>query len=374
MNPQELFCPNIDCPARGQKDKGNIHIHSRQEKRCICDVCGETFATTKGTIFYRLRSNSQLVMWVIVLLAYGCPVQAIVKAFVLDERTVRDWQKRAGQHCQQVHEHLVENSRHDLEQVQADEIKAKTQHGTLWMAFAIWVPTRLWMGGVVSPKRDLDLIQALADKVRKMALCRPLLLAVDGLASYVSAFRNAFRSKLPRSTGETGRCKMVSWSDIFIVQVVKQRVDSILHVERRIVQGAQAMVDNLIQKTQGAGVINTAFIERLNATFRQRISPLTRRTRYLAQQAETLVAGMYMVGCFYNFCDYHHSLRLKLSVGSFGYRWVARTPAIAARLTDHQWAPAELLNFKVPPPRWTIPQQRGRPSTAMLLLAQQWAA
>lgn len=122
-------------------------------------------------------------MCVIVLLAYGCPIQAIVKAFLLDERTVRDWQKRAGQHCQRVHEHLVENSQHDLEQVQADEIKAKTQQGMLWMAFALWVPTRLWMGGVVSPKRDLALIQSLANKVRQMALCRPLLLAVDGLAS-----------------------------------------------------------------------------------------------------------------------------------------------------------------------------------------------
>ncbi len=66
---------------------------------------------------------------------------------------------------------------------------------------------------------------------------------------------------------------------------------------------------------------------------------------------------MYLVGCFYNFCDLHHSLRLKLSVGSFGYRWVQRTPAIASRLTDHQWAPAELFNFKVPPPRWELPKQ-----------------
>lgn len=134
------------------------------------------------------------------------------------------------------------------------------------------------------------------------------------------------------------------------------------------------MVVNLIEKTQGQGVINTAFIERLNATFRQRISPLTRRTRNLAQHAETLVAGMYMVGCFYNFCDFHHSLRLKLSVGSFGYRWVQRTPAIAAKLTDHQWMPAELFNFKVPPPRWKMPKQRGRPSPVTLQLAQQWAA
>lgn len=373
MNPQEIFCPNMECPARGQTGRGNIHVHSLKDKRCVCDVCGETFTTSKGTIFYRLRSSPQIVMYVIVLLAYGCPIQAIVKAFLLDERTVRDWQKRAGQHCQQVHEHLVENSQHDLEQVQADEIKGKTQRGTLWMALAIWVPTRLWLGGVVSPKRDLDLIQALADKVRQMALCRPLLLAVDGLASYVSAFRTAFRSKFPRSSGETGRCKMVSWSDIFIVQVVKQRVDGILNIERRIVQGAQDLVERLIQKTQGEGIINTAFIERLNATFRQRISPLTRRTRNLAQQAETLVAGMYLVGCFYNFCDFHHSLRLKLSVGSFGYRWVQRTPAIAAKLTDHPWTPIELLIFKVPPARWTLPSQRGRPSAAMLKLAQQWA-
>jgi len=374
MNPQELFCPMMACPARGQVGKGNIHVHSLEDKRCLCDVCGQTFTTSKGTIFYRLRTNPETVMCVIVLLAYGCPIQAIVKAFLLDERTVRDWQKRAGQHCQQVHEHLVENSRHNLEQVQADEIKAKTQQGTLWMALAIWVPTRLWMGGVVSPKRDIALIQSLADKVRQMALCRPLLLAVDGLASYVSAFRNAFRSKFPRPAGETGRCKMVSWSDIYIVQVVKQRDEGVLNVERRIVQGTKDIVESLIQRTQGQGRINTAFIERLNATFRQRIAPLARRTRHLAQQAETLVAGMYLVGCFYNFCDYHHSLRLKLSVGSFGYRWVQRTPAIAAQLTDHQWTPAELLNFKVPPPRWTMPSQRGRPSKAILKLAQQWAA
>jgi len=104
------------------------------------------------------------------------------------------------------------------------------------------------------------------------------------------------------------------------------------------------MIERLIKTTQGKGVINTAFIERLNATFRQRINPLTRRTRTLAQRAETLLTGIYIVGCFYNFCDFHHSLRLKLSVGSFDHLWVQRIPAIASGLTDHQWTPAELLN------------------------------
>ena len=375
MNPHQLFCPNMNCPARGQVGKDNIHSHSQKDQRWICEVCGQTFTTTTGTIFYRLRHAPELVIQVITLLAYGCPIQAIVKAFGLDERTVCDWQARAGRHCQQVHEHLVESQPQDLKQVQADEIKVKTQRGTFWMALALWVPTRLWMGGVVSAKRDLDLIQRLADQIRQMALCRPLLLAVDGLASYVSAFQNAFRSKFPRQAGEAGRCKLVSWSDIAIVQVVKQRVAGVLQVERRIVQGSQDLVARLITTTQGTGVINTAFIERLNATFRQRISALTRRTRHLAQRAQTLVAGMYLVGCFYNFCDFHHSLRLtrSVSVGSFGHRWVQRTPAIAAKLTDHQWTPAEVLMFHVPPPRWKPPVQRGRPSLAILQLAQKWA-
>ena len=46
---------------------------------------------------------------------------------------------------------------------------------------------------------------------------------------------------------------------------------------------------------------------------------------------------MYLMGCVYNFCTEHKSLRLKLWVGSHGFRWVQRTPAIAAGLTDHIW-------------------------------------
>jgi len=374
MNPHDIFCPNIDCPARGQIGKGNIGVHSRKEKRYICDVCGQSFTATNGTIFYRLRTEPKTVMLVIALLAYGCPIQAIVQAFGLDERTVRDWWQRAGKHCQKVHEHKVEEAQLDLQQVQADEIKVKKANGYFWMALAIMVSTRLWLGGVVSPHRDLDLIQALTDKIKGMALCRPLLLAVDGLASYVTAFRNSFRTALPHWGGEKGRPQLVSWPNIAIVQVVKQRLDGQLNITRRIVQGSEEMVHSLIRKTQGQGIINTAFIERINATFRQRLNSLARRTRTLVRKAETLEAGMYVLGCLYNFRDPHHSLRLKLSVGRFSYRWVQRTPAIAAGLADHIWTLPELFNFKAPPPRWQPPIKRGRPSLATQKLVDMWCS
>lgn len=118
----------------------------------------------------------------------------------------------------------------------------------------------------------------------------------------------------------------------------------------------------------------TAFIEQLNATFRQRLDSLARRTRTLVCKAETLEADMYIIGCLYNFCDPHHSLRLKLSAGRYGYRWVQRTPAIASGLVDHIWSPTELFNFKLPLPRWVPPKQRGRRSPSTLELIDRWCS
>jgi transposase-like protein len=371
MNLKQLFCPNIDCPARGLCAEGNIVVHSQKEKRCFCTVCEKSFAITKNTLFYRLRTDPKIVMCVIVLMAYGCPPQAIVKAFGYDERTVKSWWQRAGKHCQDLHEHLIGQSQLDLQQVQADEIKAKVQGGHVWMAMAIMVSTRLWLGGVISTHRDRQLIRSLADRIRAIALCRPLLLAVDGLASYPKAFQRAFQTEV--HLGKKGRPRKYAWPDIAIVQVVKRRRSTGLEIERRIVQGCAHQVQRLRRATQRAvGVINTAYIERLNATFRLRLCYLSRRTRALVQQPETLTAGLFIVGCFYNLCDAHHSLRLRLLVGTYGYRWVQRTPAIAAGLTNHIWTVDELLMFRVPLPRWSPPKKQGRPSKELLRLIERW--
>lgn len=372
MNLENIFCPNLDCPARGQSGQDNIKPHSQKEKRCRCTVCGKTFSMNKGTLFYRLKTDPLQVILVITLMAHGCPLQAIVAAFGYDERTVKNWWQKAGEHCEGVHEHLIGGSELDLQQVQADEIKAKAQGKSFWMAMAMMVPTRLWLGGVISQQRDKALIDQLAQQIRRIARCRPLLLAVDGLSSYVGAFQRAFRSKLPRF-GQPGRARLVAWSDIAIVQVIKRRLPTGLEIERRIVQGCPRQIERLRQLTQGhTGVINTAYIERLNATFRQQLACLARRSRYLVQQQQTLQAGMFIVGCGYNFCQPHQSLRQQLWLTAHRYRWVQRTPAMAADLTDHIWSFQELFMYKVPPPRWVPSKRRGRPSKELLALIDRW--
>ena len=53
---------------------------------------------------------------------------------------------------------------------------------------------------------------------------------------------------------------------------------------------------------------------------------------------------MFLMGSVYNFCSYHKSLRLPGFIG--GHKWIPRTPAIAAGLTDHIWTVKELLFFE----------------------------
>jgi len=76
-------------------------------------------------MFEGLRKPIELIVIVVMLLSSGCPIQAIVQAFGLDERTVAEWRDRAGKHGQRMHEAIVEQGQLDLVHVQADEIRVK---------------------------------------------------------------------------------------------------------------------------------------------------------------------------------------------------------------------------------------------------------
>jgi hypothetical protein len=264
---------------------------------------------------------------VVTLLAHGCPLQAIVVACGSDERTVAGWVARGGAQGQAVQEHLVEQPR-DLGQVQADEIRVKKQGGIVWMALAMMVCTRLWLGGEVSEQRARPLIRRLIERVRRCAAHRPLLCCPDGLVSSIRAIRETLRD--PVHTGTGGRPRLRPWRHGLIAQVVKcYERRRVVETTRRMVDGTPARVETLRRRAQGEGGINTAYIERLHATFRERLASLTRRGRALARRTLTLQQGMYWIGTVYNCCTPHASLA---QAGG------KTTPAMAAGITDHCWS------------------------------------
>ena len=359
MDPQHALCPNLDCSARGQGGQGTIRVHSQKERRYRCTVCGRTFAATRGTPFFRLQSPAGLVLVVLSLLSWGCPVQAVVHTFALDERTVAAWLQRAGQHCQQVHQHLVQQGQVDLQHVQADELWVKLVGQRVWQAMAMATPSRLWLGGVISPQRDKPLITTLVQQVRACARSLAILVCVDGLASYVTAFLRVFRQ--PVRTGRRGRPHLVVEPGLLIGQVVKRYAQRhVTSTSQRVVRGTAQAIERVLEATGTGTGIHTAYIERLNATFRSHLAPLVRRGRAIAHLGATLEAGMWLVGTSYNLIWLHDRLRVE-APGAGGRRWLEQTPAMAAGLTDHAWTLRDLLHYRVPLPAWVAPKQRGRP-------------
>lgn len=306
-------------------------------------------------------------MLVLTLLCHGCPTQAIVAAFGLDERTVARWLSEAGRHCQRIHEHLVEQGQVDLQHVQADELWVKQVGGKVWMALALAAPTSLWLGGVISQHRDLLLITRLVQRVLACAVTRAILVCVDGLASYATTFPKVFRQ--PIRTGRRGRPRLVLPVGFQLAQVVKHSAKRhVVGVTRRVVHGTLAGIEAVLTATATGTVINTAYIERLNATFRAHLAPLARRGRAIARTEAALTAGMWLVGTAYNFCWPHDSLRQR-APDHAPRKWLRRTPAMAAGLTDHCWSLDELLRLQIPLPRRLPPKRRGRPPNHLPLTA-----
>ena len=283
----------------------------------------------------------------VTLLAHGCPIQAIVNAFFMDERTVKSWQKQAGEHCEKFHEEKVVQSKMDLKQVQADEMYVKLlKRKVVWMAMAMCAHTRLWLGGMVSAARNQNMLQKLANKVKSCSMIAPILLITDGFSGYVKVWKRAFSD--PEHTGKRGRPALIERENVVIAQMVKQYEGGhVVGIDERLIQGKPEVLASLLGEGRK---ISTAYIERINATFRSRCHELVRRVRGQAKKAETITACMYLVGSLYNFCKPNTSL----SKESY------QTPAMAAGLTNFIWSVENVMRYRFAPPPFVEPKKRGR--------------
>jgi transposase-like protein len=59
---------------------GTIRIHGYHPQRYRCQMCHQTFSARRATMMEGLRKPSDVIVIVVTLLSYGCPIQAIVHA------------------------------------------------------------------------------------------------------------------------------------------------------------------------------------------------------------------------------------------------------------------------------------------------------
>jgi len=188
----------------------------------------------------------------------------------------------------------------------------------------------------------------LAGRVKASAKSSPLLVVTDGWKAYKDAFAKTFYVTKP--TGKRGQPRRSLCPQFALVQTVKWRERGrVLGIGVCHLLGAVKQIASLLPLEQG---VTTAYIERINATFRQRLAGLHRRTRCLRPSEAALSHAVWLVGTVYNFCGLHRSLEAKDGQG--------RTPAMAAGLTQQRWSVAELLSYAIAPPPFIPPKRRGR--------------
>jgi len=128
------------------------------------------------------------------------------------------------------------------------------------------------------------------------------------------------------------------------VQMVKQRDEHgrVKGVKIRVVFGTEAEVLALLGES-------TAYIERSHLTSRLFNGRQVRKTLAFSKDTEMNRAAATWEDSYYNLVRPHKSLRLPIT-DTPGVRWQARTPAMAAKLTDHLWTVKDLLTT-LPLPR-----------------------
>jgi hypothetical protein len=123
-----------------------------------------------------------------------------------------------------------------------------------------------------------------------------------------------------------------------VVKKIRNASGRLLGVKTRALFGRKKDLRRRIAELAIGAEINTSHLERLNSTMRSQQARLLRRTRSVSQTEEHLEWSLWLWRDFYNWIDAHTTL--------------ARTPAMAQGLTEHEWGVHEYASYPVHVGAW----------------------
>ena len=153
--------------------------------------------------------------------------------------------------------------------------------------------------------------------------------------------------KGPRKRGRPKKPKLKPPPELKYAQVVKhRRKGRVVSISTRVVFGEEEEIEKCLDASPVSRSVNISFIERNNLTLRQHSRRLTRKTNGFSKDITKLEAQLYLALGYYHFVKEHFGLRQESKDN--GKKWLQRTPAMAAGITDHIWNTRELLIYRVP--------------------------
>lgn len=127
--------------------------------------------------------------------------------------------------------------------------------------------------------------------------------------------------------------------------IKKRRKGRVVKVETRIVFGSEKKIKQILRDSPVSRKVNTSFTERNNLTLRHQSKRLSRKTLCFSKQKRMLELALYLALAYYHFAKEHRGLRQRVYKQN---KWRRRTPAMAAKITDHIWPTHELMTYRIP--------------------------
>jgi len=167
----------------------------------------------------------------------------------------------------------------------------------------------------------------------------------DQLDQYVEALKKVFGREIPDKQPRRGRKRKHPLyepsPDLRYGQVVKVKE------KNRVVSITYVSVFGEMEKDE----ISTSMVERGNLTIRMTNGRMVRKTMGFSKTYQDHRWAQTFNDAVYNFVKPNKGLRLKKPDGI--RKWLKRTPAMAAGITDHIWSLEELLTYHASPARRT---------------------
>jgi IS1 family transposase len=163
----------------------------------------------------------------------------------------------------------------------------------------------------------------------------PRLMTSDEYPAYVSAIERAFGEPVREPTAGPGRRPIRPErrlpEGLTYATVHKEREKNrVVAVERRLILGTEGHLEGALEASSVSRTVNTSFVERQHGTDRGQNARKARRTYQFSKDWRVHEAMTYFTLYRYNFCWVVRTLRQREDRG----RWLQRTPAMAAGLSD----------------------------------------
>jgi len=229
--------------------------------------------------------------------------------------------------------------------------KILAHYGDAW----VWVgfdPAAKIVPAFVVGKRTKANAYRLVEKIRRATDGAIPLFTSDELVHYRDALLRVYgirqeAEKRPRRRGRPRKPKLRPPPGLRYAQVVKhRRKGRVISITTKVIFGNDEEVKQCLEKSPVSNSVNISFVERNNLSLRQHSRRLGRKTNGFSKDIGRLEAQLHLALGYYHFVKEHFGLRRESKDNI--KKWVQRTPAMAAGVTDHIWSTRELMMYRVP--------------------------